>query len=80
MKFYPLIQRTDLVKGTCPECDKHFAFEDMTIDEVNGATTDCKCGALLIIEDGKVYEFHKKINSEDERWSVDGKNTGFIEL
>ena len=81
MKSTELKQRTDLVSAECPECDGLFAFPDVTLADVEGMTTDCnRCGALLIVRKGRVYEMHKYLNSKDSRWPADGKHTGAVEV
>lgn len=76
MKSYPI-----RASFKCPCCDNNsFFHESMQLDEIHG-TTDCgHCGAMLLIEDGIVYEFNEKMNAEDSRWPKDGKNTGYIEV
>jgi len=70
-----------LVKGICPKCNSGFAFPDMTIEDVEGVTTDCpNCDILLLVKDGSVYEFHKKLHDGDSRWPVDGNSANFVNI
>lgn len=65
---------------TCPGCEKKFV---VCVCNVTSATADCpneECGMLLLIEDGKVYDFHKKLHERDPRWPADGKGTEYIEF
>lgn len=82
MKSTELKEREERVRGECPECDRGFAFgAGVTLEDAEGVTTDCnECGALLLIEGGRVYEFNKKQHSEDSRWPADGNNTGSVEV
>ena len=63
------------LKVSCPSCKKEFK-----IYGENG-TGDCPhCNLLILMECGKIYDFHKKMHEEDSRWPADGKGTGYIEL
>jgi hypothetical protein len=59
----------------CPGCNKGFTvFGD-------SGTGDCPhCNLLVLIENDKIYDFHKKLHEEDPRWPADGKGTGYIEI
>lgn len=76
MKSYPI-----RVSIKCPCCDQISFFDkSMRTDDIYG-TTDCgHCNALLLIEDGIVYEFNERMNAEDSRWPKNGTNTGYIEV
>jgi hypothetical protein len=66
----------------CPVCDYEFS-EEITnlIKQENYCTTDCiGCSALLLIKDGKLYDFHKYLHEQDARWPKDGKDIGFIQI
>ena len=66
----------------CPNCKEWFHFDDdEIISELEGCTADCPhCEALLIIKNTYCINFHQYMHSQDGRWPVDGKGTGFIEF
>jgi hypothetical protein len=44
-------------------------------------TTDCPyCDGLIFIEDGVLYDFHKKLHEEDPRWPEDGMGTSYLSI
>lgn len=61
----------------CPECNITLEF-DCEIDGMN-FTTDCKCGTLLLVNDGIARDFHKAMHEDNPSWPKDGKGTAFIE-
>ena len=79
---YPLTKDDKGVHVKCPECDGMNAFTSITeIEDANHSTADCvHCKALLIIQEGMAYEFHKRMHSKDPRWPEDGAGTGYVEV
>lgn len=81
LKSYNLVQNGCNIESNCPDCDSYFRIEDCILDDVDGATCDCnKCGKLLILSNGKVYDFHKKIHDNNSLWPEDGVGTGYIDV
>lgn len=67
----------------CPECKQSFIFTSGTYEQMQNCTCDCpnpKCGILLLVENGIVYDFNKKLHERDQRWPADGKGTHSIEV
>lgn len=80
-----IIKKKSLKNTTfCPCCEDTFKTSlfaskrktKKVFKEYKGATLNCpKCGSLLLIEDGKIYDFHKRLHERDSRWPIDGKGT-----
>lgn len=68
----------------CPRCKSTFRLHGAdTQEELNKtyATTDCQdCGLLILIDHGKVLDFHQAMHKEYSNWPADGKNTGSVHL
>ena len=70
----------------CPICGKTFkivAIRHKSDSKVwANCTTNCsKCGGLILIENRKLYDFHKRMNEKtDGQWPKNGASTGCVEF
>lgn len=63
----------------CPKCNTPLDHLDgYSTEEAESATTDCKCGALLVIKDGKALDFHAYMSEINPQWPKDGTGTESI--
>lgn len=64
----------------CPVCLAELEFS-VSVEEAEGVTTDCSvCGALLIVKESKVLDFHKWMHSRHSVWPADGIGTGMVNV
>ena len=69
-----------MIKLVCVECNSEFDVNCNSIKEAEGATVDCpSCNKLLVIDNGKILDFHKFINKTSPEWPKDGKGTNYIQ-
>jgi len=65
----------------CPICSEPIWVNQETVIENEGATLDCNnCDGLVLIENGLLKDFHKKLNQKDARWPANGENTHYVEF
>jgi DNA-directed RNA polymerase subunit RPC12/RpoP len=66
----------------CTECNKSF-YTDINNNELMNisATLNCPhCDALLLLEKGNIYNFHKVMHEQIPEWPEDGNGTNFIAI
>ena len=66
----------------CPSCKLEITkLTDEIVKDNEGSTVDCPhCHCLLIIESGKLLDFHGYMNEQDPNWPKDGHGTFSIEI
>jgi hypothetical protein len=54
---------------------------EIDAEYVKSASVDCcECGFMMLIEENKVYDFHKKVHENCSEWPENGEGTGFVDL
>lgn len=69
-----------MLSRACPECGTP-RLKKSSLKKYEGYTMDCKnCGLMLILEEGKLKDFHAHLNASNPNWPKDGEGTSFISL
>jgi len=58
--------------GSCPVCGKAVEIPKIRI-KIQYFSITCSCGKLLLYDEGKLYDLHRKLHEEDPEWPENGK-------
>ena len=60
------------MKLTCPRCGES---SEVLADHIPASfTADCShCQLVMLVENGTVYDLHRKLHEDNERWPEDGE-------